>query len=74
VLGDGAPQRGEVLAANGIRRLVAVALEERCRTDEVGEQDRDEGFAHVTGTSSPLPVTHAIIPVGDGLAAIHPAE
>jgi len=42
VLGRRAPQLGEALSAHGVRRLVAPALEQRGRSDEVCEQDRDE--------------------------------
>ena len=42
VLGDRASQRREVLASQRVGRLVALTLEQRCRSDEVGEQDRDE--------------------------------
>jgi len=42
VLGRRPPQLGEALTAHGIRRLVAPALEQRGRSDEVCEQDRDE--------------------------------
>ena len=54
VLRDRRAQRGEVRAAHRVGRLVAVAVEERRRADEVGEQDRDERPLHGAGASSPL--------------------
>ena len=44
--GYGAPQHGEVLAPHDIRRLVSPTIEQRRRTDEVGEKDRHEALLH----------------------------